>query len=51
MLYQLSYASPNHSKTAQSPGEHADTLPLPMLNGTGLKVSIPPSEEQTGPAS
>ena len=47
MLYQLSYASPNHPENR--PGVPEDlphlgegTLPLHALYGTEIKVSIPP---------
>ena len=56
MLYQLSYASPNHPentlKTVRKPIQPyhkcADTLPLRTHNGTENKVSTPPPAEQTG---
>ena len=55
MLYQLSYASPNHLENR--PGVPEDlpnlgegTLPLHALYGTEIKVSIPPRGGQTGVA-
>ena len=49
MLYQLSYASPIHPETApETLQNRAGTLPLRTFYGTGTKVSIPPSAEQTG---
>ena len=58
MLYQLSYASPSHPEIALKtspesnetvPASRTDTLPLRTHNGTEIKVSTPPSAEQTKP--
>ena len=53
MLYQLSYASPDHRRTASGkpetvPPNALDTLPLSTLGGTKIKVSIQREAEQTG---
>ena len=52
MLYQLSYASPSHRKTApgnfsSSRSRSTDTLPLRAYHGTKIKVSTPAPAEQT----
>ena len=51
MLYQLSYASPCHPEMLRRSEIHTDTLPLRALDGTEIKVSIPPQGEQTGDAA
>ena len=56
MLYQLSYASPSQPEKEPIPVRkpkktipafRTDTLPLRTFNGTEIKVSTPPSREQT----
>ncbi len=43
MLYQLSYASPKPpGNRAGEPKKRTDTRPLRALDGTEIKVSIPP---------
>ena len=48
MLYQLSYASPNHPETAPETETCAGTLPLRAYHGTVSKISTAGRAEQTG---